>query len=103
MVCAEIGYHEASVERVLAHAGVSRRTFYDLFEDRESCFIAAYDEIMTHVITLIVGAFAEGDSVEPRMKRSPRRVLPILHRGTRGGTHLRRRGAGRRLARARTA
>jgi AcrR family transcriptional regulator len=70
VVCAEVGYHEASVERVIAQAGVSRRTFYDLFEDRESCFIAAYDEIMTHVITLIVEAFAKPDSLEPRMKRA---------------------------------
>jgi AcrR family transcriptional regulator len=69
-VCAEVGYHEASVERVLAHAGVSRRTFYDLFEDREACFLATYDEIMTHVITLIVEAFADSDSIEPRMKRA---------------------------------
>ncbi len=69
-VCSEIGYHEASVERVLARAGVSRRTFYDIFEDREACFIAAYDEIMTHVITLIVEAFAETDTAESKMKRA---------------------------------
>lgn len=69
-VSAEFGYQEASVERVLAQAGVSRRTFYDLFEDREDCFIAAYDEIMTHVLTLIVEALSQRGADEPRMKRA---------------------------------
>jgi AcrR family transcriptional regulator/DNA-binding MarR family transcriptional regulator len=31
-----------SVARVTARAGVSRRTFYDLFNDREECFLAAF-------------------------------------------------------------
>lgn len=69
-VSAEAGYQEASVERVLAQAKVSRRTFYDLFEDREDCFIAAYDEIMTHVITLVVEAFERANPDEPRMKQA---------------------------------
>ena len=69
-VSAESGYQEASVERVLAQAGVSRRTFYDLFEDREDCFIAAYDEIMTHVLTLIVETLAQPSSGEPGIKRA---------------------------------
>jgi AcrR family transcriptional regulator len=70
VVCADGGYGEASVERVLAHAGVSRRTFYDLFEDREDCFIAAYDEIMTHVITLLVESFSKKVTGQPRLKRA---------------------------------
>jgi AcrR family transcriptional regulator len=69
-VSADSGYGEASVERVLAQAGVSRRTFYDLFEDREDCFIAAYDEIMTYVVTLIVEALAKPGSDEPGLKRA---------------------------------
>jgi AcrR family transcriptional regulator len=67
-VAAESGYQEASVERILARARVSRRTFYDLFEDREDCFLAAYDEVVTHVIALIVDAFEGGDTVEERMR-----------------------------------
>jgi AcrR family transcriptional regulator len=69
-VAAETGYLDASVERVLAQAGVSRRTFYDLFEDREACFIAAYDEIMAHVITIVVEAFRDDGSVEQRLFRA---------------------------------
>jgi AcrR family transcriptional regulator len=36
-----------SVARVTGRAGVSRRTFYDLFEDREDCFLAAFEEAVT--------------------------------------------------------
>jgi AcrR family transcriptional regulator len=43
-VAAERGLADATVARVVARAGVSRRTFYELFEDREECFLAAFDE-----------------------------------------------------------
>jgi AcrR family transcriptional regulator/DNA-binding MarR family transcriptional regulator len=43
-VAAQRGLHPASVGRVTAQAGVSRRTFYDLFEDRDDCFVAVFDE-----------------------------------------------------------
>jgi AcrR family transcriptional regulator len=43
-VVGELGYEKMSVARVTARAGVSRRTFYDLFEDREACFLAAFTE-----------------------------------------------------------
>jgi len=35
--------HEASVADVIALAGVSRKTFYEHFRDKEDCFLAAYD------------------------------------------------------------
>ena len=43
-VVGELGYEKMSVARVTARAGVSRRTFYDLFVDREECFLAAFTE-----------------------------------------------------------
>lgn len=44
-VVAEFGYVQATVEDMISRAGVSRRTFYELYEDKEACFIAAYDEV----------------------------------------------------------
>jgi AcrR family transcriptional regulator len=41
---ADKGYAETSVADVIALAGVSRRTFYEHFKDKEECFLAAYDE-----------------------------------------------------------
>jgi AcrR family transcriptional regulator len=43
-VVSECGYGQMTVARVAGGARVSRRTFYDLFEDREDCFLAAFDD-----------------------------------------------------------
>lgn len=40
---AELGYREVSVQDVLDRAGVSRPTFYEHFENKEDCFMAAFD------------------------------------------------------------
>ena len=37
------GYAATSVADVIALAGVSRKTFYEHFADKEACFLAAYD------------------------------------------------------------
>lgn len=37
------GYAAASVADVLAEVRISRRTFYELFRDKEDCFLAAYE------------------------------------------------------------
>lgn len=37
------GYAAASVADVLAEVRISRRTFYELFTDKEDCFLAAYE------------------------------------------------------------
>jgi AcrR family transcriptional regulator/DNA-binding MarR family transcriptional regulator len=42
-VVSERGYGGMSVSRITCRAGVSRRTFYDAFEDREDCFLAVFD------------------------------------------------------------
>jgi AcrR family transcriptional regulator len=42
-VAAEHGFLGATVGRVVKRAGVSRRTFYDLFDGREDCFLAAFE------------------------------------------------------------
>jgi AcrR family transcriptional regulator len=39
---AELGYVKTTVADILTRAGVSRATFYQLFRDKEDCFLAAY-------------------------------------------------------------
>ena len=43
-VVAKKGYAATTIADVTKAAGVSRTTFYELFEDKEACFLAAYDE-----------------------------------------------------------
>jgi AcrR family transcriptional regulator len=40
---AERGYPAVTVAHVIARAGVSRATYYEQFDDKESCFLAAFD------------------------------------------------------------
>jgi AcrR family transcriptional regulator len=40
---AHLGYREVSVQDVLDRAGVSRPTFYEHFENKDDCFLAAFD------------------------------------------------------------
>ncbi len=39
----DLGAGAVTVSHVVARAGVSRRTFYELFGDREACLLAAFD------------------------------------------------------------
>ncbi|MGA9286051.1 MAG: TetR/AcrR family transcriptional regulator [Solirubrobacteraceae bacterium] len=45
--CRERGAGNVTVAHVVARAGVSRRTFYELFTDCEDCFIGALEEAIT--------------------------------------------------------
>ena len=42
--CGMRGAANVTVAHIVARAGVSRRTFYELFDDREDCFIGAFDD-----------------------------------------------------------
>lgn len=53
----EIGIEDATVARISKRAGVSRRTFYEAFEDREECFLAAFDQAIERLAAEIVPAY----------------------------------------------
>jgi AcrR family transcriptional regulator len=56
------GYAETSVGDVLAQAGVSRRTFYDLFDDKQDCFLAAYDAVIARMMHEVAKQYARPGS-----------------------------------------
>jgi AcrR family transcriptional regulator len=57
---AEKGYAAATIDDIVRGAGVSKKTFYEHFEDKLGCFLAAYeaasDELYEHVRTAQDGA-----------------------------------------------
>lgn len=77
-VVAVAGYEETTVERVLVQAGVSRRTFYELFDDREDCFLATYDEAMQRVLRIVTDAYLDGDVPERRIEAALEAFLEFL-------------------------
>lgn len=56
-VVQEVGYARLTVAQVIARAKVSRKTFYDLFEDREDCFLAVFDETVERIGSQAAGAY----------------------------------------------
>jgi AcrR family transcriptional regulator len=58
----EVGYARMTVAQVIGRAKVSRKTFYDVFADREDCFLAALEQAVSHVGKLIREAY-ERESV----------------------------------------
>jgi AcrR family transcriptional regulator len=57
---AELGYRHVTVKHVIDRAGVSRPTFYEHFENREDCFLAAFDAAATRLRSRIDSAAGAG-------------------------------------------
>jgi AcrR family transcriptional regulator len=55
---AENGYPRVAVADVIARAGVSRKTFYEHFANKEECFLASYDAGVAMVLEAIDAAVA---------------------------------------------
>jgi AcrR family transcriptional regulator len=62
------GYGSMSVEGVIATAGVSRRTFYDNFADKDEAFLAAYDAVVALLVTRVQQAFAANGTFAGRVR-----------------------------------
>lgn len=56
-VVSERGYPETRVVDVIGVAGVSRKTFYELFDSKEDCFLAAYDVLLGNLLGEATDAF----------------------------------------------
>jgi AcrR family transcriptional regulator len=55
---AERGYARATIDDVVRRAGVSKKTFYDHFADKEDCFLAAYEAASEELLARIEEAHA---------------------------------------------
>ncbi len=60
-MCAQVGYVSVSVADVSAQAGVSSKTFYELFEDKEDCLLAAYRSSAGRLLANVQPVAEEGD------------------------------------------
>lgn len=80
-VIAEEGYLATTVHKVLTRARISRRTYYELFKDKEDCFLVAYDEIAEQVIESAKAACRDADaSPERRIEAGVRSILELTER-----------------------
>jgi AcrR family transcriptional regulator len=76
---AEKGYARTAVADVLERAGVSRKTFYEHFANKEACFLAAYDAGVELILGAIAAATAAaGDDLVARAREGTRTYLELL-------------------------
>jgi AcrR family transcriptional regulator len=61
----ERGYQATRVSDVVARAGVSGKTFYEQFADREECFLAAYDLAANELLSSTANAYERAGSPWP--------------------------------------
>jgi AcrR family transcriptional regulator len=62
------GYSEVSVAAVLRHAGVSRKTFYELYAGKEECFVAVYEAEMEQLLAPVMQAFEGSEPWVDRLR-----------------------------------
>ncbi len=74
----ELGYEQASVQRIAARGRVSRRTFYELFGSREECLVALLDEVAGRVERELAAAALEGLVWHERVRGGLWTILSFL-------------------------
>ncbi len=66
-VVGRVGYAETNVRRVIDRAGVSRKTFYELYEGKEDCLFAIYDEAAQCMRDVVRSAHQRGVTPQERL------------------------------------
>jgi TetR/AcrR family transcriptional regulator len=77
---ASSGYQETSVKQVVALAGVSRRSFYEQFANKEECFLATFDLLAGRGVKQLSKAYMRaGGGLEDRMRAAMGELAATAH------------------------
>jgi AcrR family transcriptional regulator len=77
-VARERGVGGVTVSHIVARSGVSRRTFYELFEDREDCFLAAFDQAVERARQRVAPVFRGPGAWRERVRDALGELLGFL-------------------------
>ena len=79
-MAAKKGYAATPITEVVEVAGVSTATFYELFEDKEECFLEAFGAVNDVVIAHVSAAYeaASGEPWPERISTALRALLELL-------------------------
>jgi AcrR family transcriptional regulator len=77
-VVAEKGYGATTVADLTREAGISRTTFYAMFEDKEACFLAAYDTVADALVRRIAKAYEAEERWPERARAGLAALLDAL-------------------------
>jgi AcrR family transcriptional regulator/DNA-binding MarR family transcriptional regulator len=77
-LCAERGAANVTVTHVVARAGVSRRTFYELFDDLADCFQAAFEQAVAQASAVVVAAYSQPGSWREQVRNGLAALLELF-------------------------
>jgi AcrR family transcriptional regulator len=75
---ADLGYAQMSVEAIIARAGVSRRTFYEHFKNKEDAFLGAYDAVVHEAVRYVRRAYLKETTARARLRAGIGAFLQFL-------------------------
>ncbi|HYM46092.1 MAG TPA: TetR family transcriptional regulator [Solirubrobacteraceae bacterium] len=74
----EVGYARMTVAQVIGRAKVSRKTFYDVFVDREDCFLSAFEQAVSQARALVVQAAKRQSGWREGVRAGLERLLTFM-------------------------
>jgi AcrR family transcriptional regulator len=77
VVC-EHGAVNVTVAHVVARSGVSRRTFYEQFANREDCFLAAFEDTLALTAARVLPAYREQSKWNRKIRAGLTELLSFL-------------------------
>jgi AcrR family transcriptional regulator len=80
LVVDELGWSSTTVAHITARARVSRRTFYDLFENREDCLLAVLRDVVERIEGEIADAELAGSEWRGRVRGGLFTILSFFDR-----------------------
>ncbi|HEV3047064.1 MAG TPA: TetR/AcrR family transcriptional regulator [Solirubrobacteraceae bacterium] len=79
LVCGQ-GFDRMSVTAIVERAGVSRKTFYDLFGDLEGCRIALIEDCIAEIAAVVVPAYEASADWPARLREALLALLGFFER-----------------------
>jgi AcrR family transcriptional regulator/DNA-binding MarR family transcriptional regulator len=74
----DVGYARMTVAQVIGRARVSRKTFYDVFADREDCFLAAFEQALEQAATIAREAYEQETAWREGVRSALARLLILM-------------------------
>jgi AcrR family transcriptional regulator len=77
---AEHGWNATTIAQITTAAKISRRTFYEYFEGKQDCFLAAYEMIEAHLLDSMLAAPGAEVAWPDRVRARLAALLDVLSR-----------------------
>ncbi|MGH2865004.1 MAG: TetR family transcriptional regulator [Solirubrobacteraceae bacterium] len=74
----EVGFARMTVAQVIGRARVSRKTFYEVFTDREDCFLAAFEQALSQARVIAQEAYERESTWRDGVRAALARLLLFM-------------------------